>query len=104
MRTVAYVACVLMLAVIVSGCGFTDAFVTTTVDPVTKEETKTLTPLGEATVEGGKTVVKVLTGPLGIPPALWDTLVTLGLGALGIEGTRRVANKIRKSKEGDLVG
>jgi hypothetical protein len=104
MRTTAYVVCVLMLAVIVSGCGFTDAFVETKVDPVTGEDYKVLTPVGQAAAEGGKTIVKVLTGPLGIPPGIWDTLVTLGLGALGIEGTRRVANRVKKSKPGDLVG
>ena len=101
MRTVAYVVCVLMLAVIVSGCGF---MTEKHQDPGTGKTVTTLSTPGAAIVESGKTAAKILAGPLGIPPALWDTIVTLGLGALGIEGTRRVANKIRKSKEGNLLG
>ena len=101
MKIAAYVVCVLMLAVVVSGCGF---MTEKHQDPVTGKTVTTLSTPGEAIVQGGTTAVKILAGPLGIPPGVWDTIVALGLGALGIETTRRVANKIKKSKPGNLIG
>jgi uncharacterized protein YceK len=99
MKTAAYVMCVLMLAVVVSGCGLIEK----KTDPVTGKETKYLTEKGAQVVEGGKTIGKAFTTPLGIPPGVWDAVVAAALGIAGIETSRRVV-EVKKSKEGKLIG
>lgn len=74
------------------------------IDPQTHETTRVLTPAGEAAVSAAANVGKAVAGPLGVPPGAIELGIAFILGGLGVESTRRVANKVRKSEPGKLVG
>ena len=104
----------LLVAIALTGCGLlAETHTVPPGDPLTVntptgetktlqpgEQYKTMTPAGEEAIAGATTVLKVVTGPLGIPPEIIDWLIKMILGWAGIVTLTKGAKRLKDSEPG----